>query len=225
MRRVAAASIAVVSVALASGCGGSSSSSQGIGPKELERDIAAQNSTVRDVECGSGTSGWTYLCHLTYANGKRTKVGFQVFGAEVDRRSEEVSEGASLAALRSPPTGAYANTASEIENACLDMNNELHSVAQPQTRAEFENYVRKLARIARDYRRSLEALHPVFRPGDRGIFARYLRMLRADDRLALAVRDAVRRGDRPALLRVVQQQRRRNAAEHALLSRLGATCP
>jgi hypothetical protein len=225
MRRVAAVLIALASVVLASGCGGGSPSTKGIGPKELERDIALQNAAVSGVHCGSGENGWTYLCHLAYTDGKRTKVGFQVSGASVDRRSEEVSENASLAALRTPPTGAYANTASGIEGACLEMNNELHDVAQPRTKAEFEKYVRKLSRIARDYRRKLEALNPVFRPGDRAIFTRYLRMLRTDDHLALAVRDAVLRSDRPALLRLVQRQRARDAAEHALLSRLGATCP
>jgi hypothetical protein len=224
MRLAAAAAISLAAVVLAAGCGGGSGSAKSIGPKELERDLAAQSSGVTAVSCGAGARGWTYICHFTDSDGARKKIGFVVDGASVDRRSAQVPEGASLATLRTPPPGAYANLADGIESACLERNNELNDLGRPKTKKQFALYVVSLLNISHYYRGQLAKLHPEFRAGDRKVFAEYLRLLRSDEAAAVALMQAVRRSNRRAVVRLVGEQSRRSTREQALLSRLGVSC-
>ena len=224
MRQAAAAAIALAALLFASGCGSGSSPAKVIGPKELEREIAAQSTGATAVKCGSGAQGWTYICHFTDSDGARKKVGFVVDGAGVDRRSAQVPDSASPAALRTPPTGAYANFSDGIESACLERNNELHGLSRPKTKRDFALYVVSLLNIDHYYRGQLSKLQPAFRAGDKKVFGEYLRLLRSDETTAVALMQAVRRSNSHAVVRLVGEQSRRSVREQALLGRLGVSC-
>jgi hypothetical protein len=59
----------------------------------------------------------------------------------------------------------------------------LRGLPRPQTRHEYEKYLADVIQIECEYRANLTKVgDAVFRPGDRAIFARYLRLLRASSR-------------------------------------------
>ena len=111
--------------------------------------------------------------------------------------------------------------ADRIEGACLQRNDELRQLSRPRNQAEFTGYVASMLNIVRYYRGQLAALHP---SNGRQSFARYRRLVRADEASAVALLKAVRRGNRRSVVRLVAQQRDRSALEQALLRRLGASC-
>ena len=119
-------------------------------------------------------------------------------------------------ATKKPPSFA-----ARVEGACLLRNSELHQLSRPRNQADYAGYVVSMLNIVRYYRGQLAALHPSDGQGD---FARYRRLLRADEASAVAMLNAVRRQDRPALTRLVAEQRSRSSHEQALLSRLGVSC-
>jgi hypothetical protein len=110
---------------------------------------------------------------------------------------------------------------SRIQGACLQRNDELHQLSRPRSRAEFAGYVASLLNIVRYYRGQLAALHP---SDGRQYFARYRRLIRADEASAVAMLMAVRQGKQRTVGRLVTQQRSRSAVEQALLRRLGVSC-
>jgi hypothetical protein len=116
---------------------------------------------------------------------------------------------------------APAGFAARVEGACLQRNDELRQLSRPRNKADFAGYIASMLNIVRYYRGQLAALHPTV---GRQHFARYRRLLRADEASAVALLQAVRRGDRPAAARLVGRQRDRSALEQALLRRLGVTC-
>jgi hypothetical protein len=121
------------------------------------------------------------------------------------------------AATHSAPAG-FAN---RVEVACLQRSQELHQLSRPRNEADFTGYVASMLNIVRYYRGQLAALHPT---GGRQYFARYRRLLRADEASAVGLLKAVHRRDRRALARLVARQRARSALEQTLLSRLGVSC-
>lgn len=111
--------------------------------------------------------------------------------------------------------------AARVEHACLQRNSDLHQLSRPRNQADFAGYVVSLLNIVRYYRGQLAALHP---SDGRRDFARYRRLLRADEASAVALLKAVRRRNRKAVNRLVARQRDRSAAEQALLRQLGVSC-
>src|SRR5919197_3022971 len=93
--------------------------------------------------------------------------------------------------------------------------------SSPRNQADFSGYVASLLNIVRYSRGQLAALHPTAKGQ---YFARYRRLLRADEASAAALLKAVRRKDRRAVTRLVARQRHRSALEQALLRRLGVDC-
>jgi hypothetical protein len=128
--------------------------------------------------------------------------------------------GSSSKLTKSQPA-ARPKVADRIEVACLQRNSELRQLSRPRNKADFAGYIASMLNIVRYYRGQLAALHPTV---GRQHFARYRRLLRADEASAVALLQAVRRGDRPAAARLVGRQRDRSALEQALLRRLGVTC-
>jgi hypothetical protein len=116
---------------------------------------------------------------------------------------------------------APAGFASGVQVACLQRNGELRQLSRPRNQADFTGYVASLLNIVRYYRGQLAALQP---NDGRRYFARYRRLLRADEASAVALLKAVRRGDRPAVARLMASQRDRSALEQVLLRRLGVSC-
>src|SRR4051794_15973374 len=116
---------------------------------------------------------------------------------------------------------APATFADRVEGACLQRNNELRQLSRPRNRVQLAGYVVSMLSIVRYYRGQLAALRPSH---GRRYFTRYTRLLRADESSAVAVLKAVRRGDRPAVTRLLTRQQTRSALEQALLKRLGASC-
>jgi hypothetical protein len=114
-----------------------------------------------------------------------------------------------------------AGFAERIEGACLQRNEELRQLPRPRSQADFVGYVASMLNIVRYYRGQLAALHP--RDG-RQSFARYRRLLRADEASAVALLKAERRKDRRAIVRLAARQRDRSEREQALLTRLGVGC-
>src|SRR5690349_13564991 len=124
----------------------------------------------------------------------------------------------------SPKAGQPATPVSfvdRIESACLERNGELRQLSRPSSQAGFAEYVASLLSIVRYYRGQLAALHPA---GGERYFARYRRLLRADEASAVALLQAVRRRNRHAVARLVAEQRDRSALEQALLRRLRVSC-
>jgi hypothetical protein len=111
--------------------------------------------------------------------------------------------------------------ADRIKGACLQRNNELRQLSRPRNKRQFAGYVASMLNIVRYYRGQLAALHPA---GDRRSFARYVRLLRADEASAVRLLQAVRRSDRRAVVRLVSRQRQRSELEQVLLTRLGVSC-
>src|ERR1051325_7639257 len=109
---------------------------------------------------------------------------------------------------------------SRVEDACLQRNQELRQLSRPRNKADFTGYVVSMLKIVRYYRGQLAALHP---SDGRQYFARS-RRLHAGGASAAALREAVRRRNRPAVARLGAQQRDRSAREQALLERLGVSC-
>ena len=120
-----------------------------------------------------------------------------------------------------PQRAAPASFANRVEGACLQRNDELRELSRPRNKADFTGYIASMLNIVRYYRRQLAALHPTV---GRMHFARYRRLLRADEAAAVALLQAVRRGDRRAAARLAARQRDRSALEQALLRRLGVIC-
>jgi hypothetical protein len=118
---------------------------------------------------------------------------------------------------RAAPAGFTA----KVQVACLQRNGELRQLSRPRNQADFTGYVASLLNIVRYYRGQLAALQP---SKGRRYFARYRRLLRADEASAVALLKAVRRGDRRAAARLVARQRDRSALEQALLRHLGVSC-
>ena len=114
-----------------------------------------------------------------------------------------------------------ASFADDVEVACLQRNGELRQLSRPRNQADFSGYIASMLNIVRYYRGQLAALHPA---AGRRDFARYRRLLRADEDSVLALLKAVRRKDRRAVGRLVARQRDRSALEQALLRRLGVDC-
>ena len=114
-----------------------------------------------------------------------------------------------------------AKLSDRIEVACLQRNSELRQLSRPRNQADLSGYIASLLNIVRYYRGQLAALHPT---ANGQYFARYRRLLRADEASAVALLKAVRREDRRAVTRLVARQRRRSALEQALLRRLGVDC-
>ena len=114
-----------------------------------------------------------------------------------------------------------AKLSDRIEVACLQRNSELRQLSRPRNQADLSGYIASLLNIVRYYRGQLAALHPTAKGQ---YFARYRRLLRADEASAAALLKAVRRKDRRAVTRLVARQRHRSALEQALLRRLGVDC-
>jgi hypothetical protein len=129
--------------------------------------------------------------------------------------------GSSSSKVARPQPARPPNLADRIEVACLQRNSELRQLSRPRNQADFSGYIASLLNIVRYYRGQLAALHP---SDGRQYFARYRRLLRADETSAVALLKAVRRRDRRAAARLVAQQRNRSSLEQALLSRLGVSC-
>jgi hypothetical protein len=116
---------------------------------------------------------------------------------------------------------ASASFADRVEGACMQRNDELRELSRPRNKADFAGYIASMLNIVRYYRGQLATLHPTV---GRQHFARYRRLLRADEASAVALLKAVRRGNRHAAARLVTRQRDRSALEQALLRRLGVSC-
>jgi hypothetical protein len=129
--------------------------------------------------------------------------------------------GSSSSKVARPQPARPPNLADRIEVACLQRNSELRQLSRPRNQADFSGYIASLLNIVRYYRGQLAARHP---SDGRQYFARYRRLLRADETSAVALLKAVRRRDRRAAARLVAQQRNRSSLEQALLSRLGVSC-
>ena len=114
-----------------------------------------------------------------------------------------------------------ASFAVRVEGACLVRNSELHQLSRPRNQADFAGYVVSMLNIVRYYRGQLAALHP---SGGRRYFARYRRLVRADEASAVEMLKAARRRDSRALARLVAAQRSRSSREQALLRRIGVSC-
>jgi hypothetical protein len=123
--------------------------------------------------------------------------------------------------VRTTQRAAAAGFASRVESACLRRNDELRQLSQPRNQADFTGYIASMLNVVRFYRGQLAALHPTV---GRQHFARYGRLLRADEASAVALLKAVRRGDRRAATRLVAQQRDRSTLEQTLLKGLGVSC-
>jgi hypothetical protein len=126
--------------------------------------------------------------------------------------------GGSPSKVATPQPASFAD---RVGGACLERNDELRELSRPHNKADFAGYIASMLNIVRYYRGQLAALHPTV---GRQHFARYRRLLRADEASAVALLQAVRRGDRPAAARLVARQRDRSALERALLRRLGVPC-
>jgi hypothetical protein len=126
--------------------------------------------------------------------------------------------GDSRPASQTTTTKTFSN---RVEDACLQRNQELRQLSHPRNKADFTGYVASMLNIVRYYRGQLAALHP---SGGGEYFARYRRLVRADEASAVALLEAVRRRNRPAVARLGAQQRNRSAREQALLKRLGVSC-
>ena len=119
------------------------------------------------------------------------------------------------------PQHAAPTFANRVQVACLERNGELRQLSRPRNQADFAGYVVSMLNIVRYYRGQLAALHPS--DGYRS-FARYRRLVHADEAAAVALLKAVRLRNRPAVARLGAQQRERSAREQALLRRLGVSC-
>jgi hypothetical protein len=126
--------------------------------------------------------------------------------------------GNSRPAAKTTTTRTFSN---RVEDACLQRNQELRQLSRPHNKADFTGYVASMLNIVRYYRGQLAALHP---SDGRQYFARYRRLVHADEASAVALLEAVRRRNRPAMTRLGAQQRNRSAREQALLKRLGVSC-
>jgi hypothetical protein len=123
---------------------------------------------------------------------------------------------------RPAPTKRAAPTfADKVEVACLQRNGELQQLSRPRNQVDFVGYVVSMLNIVRYYRGQLAALHPKA-GGD--AFARYRRLLRADEASAVALLKAVRGRNRRAVARLMAEQRSRSSREQALLKRVGVSC-
>ena len=111
--------------------------------------------------------------------------------------------------------------AGRVEVACLQRNDELRQLSRPRNSAEFTGYIASMLNIVRYYRGQLARLHPTV--GSRH-FARYRQLLRADEASAVALLEAVRRGNRRAAAKLAARQRDRSVLEQALLRHLGVSC-
>lgn len=114
-----------------------------------------------------------------------------------------------------------ASFSDRVQVACLQRNGELRQLSRPRNQADFTGYVVSMLNIVRYYRGQLAALHP---SDGRRYFARYRRLVHADEASAVALLEAVRRRNRSAVARLGAQQRNRSAREQALLKRLGVSC-
>lgn len=114
-----------------------------------------------------------------------------------------------------------ASFAARVEGACLQRNSELHQLPRPRNQADLAGYVVSMLNIVRYYRGQLAALHP---SGGRGDFARYRRLVRADEATATSLLEAAYRRNHKAVVRLLALQRDRSAREQALLKRLGVDC-
>jgi len=123
--------------------------------------------------------------------------------------------------VATPQRAVPVSFTSRVESACLQRNDELRQLSRPRTQAGFAEYIASLLSIVRYYRGQLAALHP---SGGSQYFARYRRLLRADEASAVALLKAVRRRNRSAVARLVGRQRDRSALEQTLLRRLRVSC-